>query len=279
MNMLIGVRITDIAQVNEVIDFSTAVAFKPSSLTELTEYLDEINNRLTPVIVITEYFLSDGLYVNTNPQPLRDAILDSKHIGRIVFMFDEPLWRARRNGQDPDDVINIMRQIKANFYGVEFAHIEAYAELYKQYIENHGKLTLFLDADHIGFDCYGKFCSCGGDGIPEIPQLTYLQEIYNAIQQSCSNAKIFLVPAAFSNKHFFDSDDDVIQQFNNYVSLIDGNIYGNSKIISGIGAFIWGDMTENGVLFEGARNNPAIKNVVVESLGRIGKINTLCNQG
>lgn len=152
MNKLIGMLITEISQIDEVAAFSNAVAFRPLDGAELTLYLNKIDNKMTPVIIVDHFFIVDGKYKNGLSRELYDAIEQSKHFGRIVFMFDEPMWRARKNDQAHNDVLKVMGDVQLNYRGVEIMHIEAYAELYQQYTENNRMLYLLYSADHIGFD-------------------------------------------------------------------------------------------------------------------------------
>lgn len=267
MNKLIGILITELSQIDEVMPFSNAVAFRPSDGAEMLSYLNKIDNRLTPVIIVDHFFIVDGKYKHGHSRDLYNALEQSKHFGRIVFMFDEPMWRARKNEQAYKDVIKVMGEVKLNYLGVEVMHIEAYAELYQQYTENNGKLYLFYDADHIGFDCYGEYGSCGGLNVPELSQFTYLDEIYKAIKNHGSSAKLFLVPGAFTSPNYPESEFDVIKQLQSYMYFFENNF----DKVSGLGAFLWGNTTLPEVTIIGARNNELIRKEIEESFPKLGK--------
>ena len=254
-NLLFGVLITAVSQVVEVVDKSSAIAFIPESTIQVTEYLNEIDNRAVPIIVVNDYYRDEsGRFIYYPPDDLKEALAVSNHFGRIAFMFDEWLHHGTQAGQTRAEVIQVMRQIKADFPGVEMIHIEAFTDLYAQYMENYGRLELFYEADHIGFDCYGQFESCGGFGVPELPQMVYLITIFNQIAENQSNAKIFLVPGAFMGAGIGASESTMIDQLNDYALTYERN----RQYISGFGVFIWGDMEG----LTGARNVPAIKSTV-----------------
>lgn len=255
MNILIGALITLFTQVNDVVPYSNAVAFAPQDYEEITLYLDEIDNRLTPVIIIDHFYLDNGQYVYKDPAPIKKAITDSGHIGRLVFMFDEIGWKARQAGQTAGHALTLMAAIKQDFNGVEFAHIEAFAELYLQMTEDSGKLSMFFDADHIGFDCYGPFESCGGFGVPELPQITYLAEIYTQAQLAGSKAKIFLVPGAFQAVGFFDDNAAILGQLQAYNNLV--TLY--PDFVSGFGVFTCGTFEDKGQTLKGYCDIPEIR--------------------
>jgi len=265
-NLLIGVLISAVAQVAEVENFSTAVSFIPENEIQVTEYLDEIDNRLVPVIVINKFFKDPAGRFSYRPTPqLKQALSDSAHFGRLVFMWDEIMLHGRRAGQEKAELLEVMQQVKLDYPGVEFAHIEAYAELYQQYMENYGKLTLFFDAEHIGFDCYGKFSGCGGGEVPEISQMIYLAVIYNAIKSENSNAKIFLVPGAFVHPDHYPTEMDTINQLQEYNYVLDNN----KQHISGMGLFTWGDVN----VTIGARNNSYLSDYIEVMLGGLKDAN------
>lgn len=259
MSFLFGVLITAVIQVAEVLPFSNAVSFMPENEAQVTEYLNEIDNRMVPVVVINHFYQdATGKFYYHNGASLKQSLSSSSHFGRIVFMWDEPLMHGRAASQDKTEVINIMKQVKDDFPGVEFAHIEAYRELYTQYIENNGQLTLFYDADHIGFDCYGPFGGCGDATTPEIAQMVYLENIYNTIQAAGSDAKIFLVPGAFVHQDNFPTTADAISQLQQYEAAWRGA----KTYVSGMGIFTWGDIAH----ITGARNNPELKDYVTNML-------------
>jgi len=239
-NILAGWLVMTLGSVDIAIENSaTAVSFVPENNLEVTEYLDKIDNRVTPVIVIDHLYIENGRYVYKEPSLLKSALSESKHFSRIVFMFDEPMWRARNNGQNPEEVKHIMSAIKADFPNVEFAVIYAYAELFDRYMENYGVLDLWYEADHVGFDCYGKFNGCGGGHVPEIPQMTYLSMLYADNTRNGGNAKMFLVPGAFLNGSSFSDENLVIKQLYDYAQAANMN----RKYVSGFGLFTMDDVT------------------------------------
>ncbi len=267
MNKLVGILITQISQVNEVTPFSNAVAFSPADDAELVQYLNKIDNRMVPVVMIDRFFMVNQKYHTDYSHELYSALEQSNHFGRIVFMFDEPMWRATRNQQPHNEVIDAMSAAKSNYPSAEIMHIEAYAELYNQYVNNEKELTLFYDADHIGFDCYGKYGDCGGPKIPGIGQFTYLNEINKAIEAKGSDAKLFLVPEAFTSPNFTEDQRAVIRQLRAYMMFFENNI----DRVSGLGAFVWGDSAFGDPTIIGARNNDLIRQEVEESFPKLGK--------
>lgn len=269
-NMIVGMLLSAISQMVDVAPSSNAVAYMPNDLTEVTLFLNEADRlSLMPVIVIDKYYIdSYGRYSHVNPEPLKEAIRNSNHIGRIAFMSDEPCWRGRNNGfQTCSEIISILENIQEDFSGVEFVHIEAFAELYFQKQENNGRLTLMTTANHIGFDCYGAFSSCGDPsiGVPNLHQMDYIIDIYSEIMLSGSKAKIFLVPGTFIGDGFFNTEYEVIEQLEDYELI--ANIYGS--LISGFGGFIWGDYNGNGKGLIGAENLPLVKEKTLEILNSL----------
>lgn len=227
--LVLNISSIDVALMNN----SNAISFIPMNNTDVTEYLSEIDNRVTPVMVIDHLYVENGKYVYKEPAALKQAISKSGQFGRMVFMFDEPLWRARRHGQNPEEVKLIMSQIRADFPGVEFATIYAYAELYNRYMENYGELDLWYGGEHIGFNCYGKFHGCGGGHVPEISQMTYLSLLYSDNLMNGGNAKIFMVPGAFKNEGAFSDNKVVIDQLHDYAQAANMN----REYVSGFGLF------------------------------------------
>ena len=265
-SMIVGALITAISQMVEVAPYSNSVAYLPNDLVEVTQFLDEADKlNLTPVIVIDKYYLDvSNKYTYVDPSPLKQAIRDSNHIGRILFMYDEPGLRGRRNGQTMSEILPVFDLIKKDFHGVEFVHIESFAEMYWQKQENNGRLSLYMDAEHIGFNCYGKFEKCGNPaiGVPEVHQLTYLADIHSEIVFSNSDSKIFLVPGAFMGGDFFESESEVTTQLDDYASVaVDYRDY-----VSGMGVFIWGDFHDGYNQLSGARSLPLVKEKTLEVL-------------
>lgn len=258
-NFLFGLLITAVSQVSEVVDISSAVAFMPTNHYQVTEYLDEIDNRVTPIVVInTMYQDQSGRFVYNDGLLLKQALAESKHFSRIIFMWDEPLHNGILAGQSRDEVLDIMSKVKLDFPGVEFAHIEAFTDLFYQYMTQQGNLKLFYEADHIGFDCYGNFDGCGGFGVPEIHQMTYMNVIYHQIKKNKSNAKIFMVPGAFINDLYMTDEQQVIEQLYDYANAYQNN----HPHVSGFGVFTWGDVVAPGDYSIGARNLQNVKKSV-----------------
>ena len=251
MDKLIGVLITALAEVDQVSSFSTAVSFIPQDGAEVVQYLDAIDNRMVPIIFIDQFLTHEGSYVAGYSEDLAQALTSSSHYGRIVLAFDEPMLRASRAGQPHAQVLQIMGDVKRNYPGTEIMHIEAYSELYRQYVNNDGQLTLFYDAEHIGFDCYGQFGGCGGDDVPKVGQFLYLNEINKAIIEHGSEAKLFLVPGTFTHPEYTTHEAEVVMQLELYYYFMRANF----NRISGLGGFTWGDLGQ----FIGAGNNPTIR--------------------
>lgn len=266
MSKLIGVLITALAQVNDVVHFSSAVSFKPADAPELVEYLEEIDNRMVPVVIVDDFFMVDGKYATGYSHQLYTALEYSNHFGRIVFLFDEPMWRASRAGQSHAEVLAIMEEVQRNYPGVEIMHIEAYAELYNQYAQNDGKLNLFFGADHIGFNCYGDFQNCGGSGVPGLSQFTYLNEINKQIIENGSEANLFLVPMAFTGEDFTTNENEVIRQLHAYYFFMQNNL----DSVSGLGGFVWGDCNYCGVDIKGASHSELIRADIEQSFPKLG---------
>lgn len=264
-NIIAGVLVTSLTQVAEVENHVNAIAFMPMDTAELTEYLDVMNNRFTPVIVINDFYRDEAnMFVHNDPSILRNAISKSVHFGRVAFMFDEWLHHGTHSGQSRDEVLAIMKLIQKDFPGVEFVHIEAFTDIYNQ-MQSGQPLKLLWSAQHIGFDCYGDFENCGGFGASDRPIMDYLVDIYNGIIANQSKAKIFLVPGAFMNPLFFDDEVKVMQHLEEYtMTAIEYRDY-----ISGFGVFTWGSFHQGGTDIIGARENTNIKAKVIQSLADI----------
>lgn len=259
---LVGVQITNVSQVKEVREFSNAVGFRAKSMTKLIEYLSEINNTMVPVISVDYYFFNRdiGRYLDAGIEELLAAIGQSGHIGRIVFLFDEPFWRVRRHHDSDvyhDETLIELQKIRERLLEFEVAHIEAYAELYFQHTKN-GSFHLLHSADHIGFDCYGNFNACSTNSlVPKMSQTEYLEHLFVAIQDNGSKAKIALIPGIFVDESgTFKTQGELIEQFYAYMK-----IYAKHKEKIGmVGGFIWGDIAVTGIT--GARNLSCIRAVI-----------------
>jgi len=210
----------------------------------------------SPVLFIDQLYTDEnGIYSYRTPDEITDAIKRSGHFGRIIFAFDEPYWRARHTGQNPEEVRMVMEMAQADFPTVEFMVIYAYAELYHRYVADPTDLKLWLGVEHVGMDCYGDWNGCGGgvEGVPDVPIYVYLEELYKIIQVSGSSAKLFLVPGAFTVDWIngMNTQEQAVQHIDDYVTWAKDN----SEKISGFGAFVWDDF--NGII--GAKNLPLVK--------------------
>ncbi len=286
-NTLVGIYVTNHYSVNEVLPFSNAVAFKPTSKEDLTSYLQVINSRAVPVVEVSDLFLRDSIFqFNYNSTvELANTLNGTEHTGRIVIMLDEILWKVRRNctngsvtacndvsnnyTQSIHDVNRVIALLKSRVSGVEVFHVESYAELYLQWIER-GKLTLLYNAEHLGFNCYGPINGCGNSelGVPPIAIFDYLTVIYNSIAENNSSAKILLVPGSFMNESGLPTEQDTLNHFNGYLNIFDTY----RDYASGFGAFAWDSFVENGEHFTGTRDLHAIRQTIEDALKlRAGK--------
>ncbi len=258
LKMLAGVLVASIMEVGEVIDDVNAVAFIASDTAQVTAYLDEINNRATPVIFVDRLYLDDAdNYVYKQPDELANALASSRHFGRLVLAFDEPLLRMRRTGQDVVAGKHIMDAIRDDFPGAEFLVVYSHQELYDRYVANNGILDIWYNADHIGYNCYGKYYACGPHNIP---QLTFLQLLYADIKRNGSNAGMFIVPGAFTGLPDMQDEAMIIDSLHWHVHVATYN----RDIVSGFGVFAWGD-ADTGVI--GARNSPGLSAAVKTATG------------
>lgn len=247
-----GVLITSLDQIDEVHHFSDSYAYAPISIDDLRDVLNRNNRRMTSIIEIGRFFFNGakGVFEYRDTSELKD-LLRSSH---SIAMLDEPFWWIRSACQSGKsaacyeiksgyiNTINLVKRIKFEL-GVQLYHVESYFELVIQKSENPDKPVIMIDsADHIGFDCYGRFDDCGG-----YHQMVYASWIYEAMR---SHQKIFLVPGAFN----FADESIVLDQLYAYESL--HNQY--PDLISGFGAFMWGD----GYGLIGAKNMPFVKQAV-----------------
>lgn len=257
---LVGAYVTHHRQIEEIAHVSNAAAFRPENTTDLYRYLDTIDRRLVPVIQIDNFYLENGKYVYRNQTAIENILKYYK--GRKVIMFDEPYWKARNSGQPKHEVTEVLHKIKASYPDCEFFHVESFAELHKQQEENNGQLTLYYPADHIGFNCYGSFDSCGGAGVPPKPQFDYLLSLYNNIALNGSKAKIFLVPGAFTGTESMQDPKLIIEQLDAYAKTAEQYW----DYISGFGVFTWGNVGQD---ITGARNHPSLRAATHNILYRI----------
>ncbi len=267
MNILTGFLITSLLHVSAVQDHSTAVAFFVQDTQSVTQYLDEIDNNLVPIVFIDHIFIRDGKYIYQDTTPLKNALRKSSHFGRIILGFDEPCHKGRQNAQECPEILNVMNRIKMDFRGVEFMHIEAGREIYLQSQENNGWLHLWYGADHIGFNCYSPIDKCGGNDIPYISHDAYIKYIHYQILAHGSDAKIFLVPGSFINTNYMTSQHDVITQMNDYTELA----MKHDSIISGMGYFLWGNLLIPGDMSYGAIGHPLIAESAFYNLKKVAR--------
>lgn len=252
-----GALITDKTQIDELAAVSNSFAFAPNSLEEITDMLRYNNGRLVPFIELSRYFWDEekGLFEVSGINDLR------RSIGRehIVIMLDEPFWRIRKscdkgNQNSCQEIAGgyvntqaVFSQIKYQL-GYQMFHVEAYAELIAQKSQ-WGRVMVVNASDHVGFDCYGTIDNCEGHS-----QWEYGTWIYEAI--AGTSKRIMLTVGAWE----FLPIDEVINQIHQYFYIF--RAY--PDIFSGIGVFTWG--SSDGI--NGARDIPALSNVVIEELGR-----------
>lgn len=202
-----------------------------------------------PILFIDRLYADEnGIYSYRTPDEIITAMHNSNHIGRVIFAWDEPFWRARNTGQNPEEVRMVMEMVKADFPTVEFMVIYAYAELLERYLQDPTDLKLYLGVEHVGMDCYGFWNGCGED---PVPISVYLEELYKIVQAEGSNAKLFLVPGAFTADWLDMTQEDVVQHIDDYVNWAKAN----REKISGFGAFVWGNYQS----VIGTENLPLVK--------------------
>lgn len=260
--LLFGIFVTALSQVAEVEPYSNAISFKPESTQETVAYLNEIDNSMVPIVGIDYYYLgADGKYSYKDPAPLKAALRSSDHYSKLIFMWDEPCWRGRNNNQSCQEILDMMSQVKADFPGVEVFHVEAWAELQAQMIVD-GKMHLFLEAEHIGFDCYSDFFNCAG-----LTHLWYLSNILAEIEAGNSNAKLFLVPGAYLGEgNHMNTQEQVVQHIQDYTNFT-SMYFERCDCISGLGFFTWGNLA--GIY--GAKNYVPIQEALINSYNTLKK--------
>lgn len=241
-----GLKIADKNQIEEIEHFANSFAYWPQSTDDLKDILNHNQGRLLPWIEMARYFFNSekGIYEWRDITELKRVLGQEK----IVIALDEPLWYVRR--ACTDGKVEACSEIAINYkttqaiftrlkyeLGYQMAHIEAYQELNLQKQARPNKNVIMIkSADHVAFDCYGHFDSCGGR-----PQTEYGQWVYDTIKGT--GKKMLLIPGAFDF-------DGVIQQLHDYFDIYKHN----QDIFSGLGVFTWGD--SNGI--KGARNYPEI---------------------
>lgn len=273
LQKVFGLFVTEKSQIQEINSFSNAFAFAPTSVREITQYLDENKGSMLPVISISRLLLDEqtGMY-HSDVTSITEAITKAKHKdAEILFLMDEPLWWIRRACEDKGkveaclEVVNryaetlstfrvVGQLLRKHFPGSGVMHIEAWAELIlqkKAYPEEN--VIMLDDAEYLGFDCYGEIDYCGSEEYGYHSQFKYGTWVWDAMltmeSQHAIGRKLFLIPGTFlANGHFVDIDT-LINQIGFYAWILS-----QSDKIGGFGAFLWGDMVENNKPFTGGRN-------------------------
>ena len=275
---LVGTFIFSVDEVQEVIEFSNAIFFPPSSIEHFEEFLVEIDSRAIPVPELNRFLSENGTFRYQDLQPIVDAIHRTGHTGKIVFMLDEPFWRIRLSCAEGNmtscaeidagyvNVIEgyrrVVSELKEMLDDVEIIHIESFAELYYQKVET-GRLILIDSAHYFSFDCYGKFDSCGIDGmnIPFVSQDVYGRMLFDAIQDLGTGARMVLIPGGFLHHTFFPTEQDVIDQLEKYYE-----IYDSTDVFGGIVPFVWSSLRNDVDFLVGARYLPDIRKNITDNL-------------
>lgn len=250
-NFFLGVFITSVLQLSDLPAGTNAVGFIPENSTQLTEYLDTIDNTLTPVIGIDTFYKENGVYTYKSPQELKTALSNSKHFSGVVFMLNEPCWYASHMGQSCDDALAVFSQVKKDFPLVEFFHVEAYPELDRQ-MATYGHMKFLPEADHVGFDCYRPFHDCYGKD-----HFYYLANLYNSAYVNNHNIKVFVVPGAFVHPSYMPTVNMTIQHIRDYVDVVTQY----KEFVSGVGFFTWGDVDD----IKGASHNYLLREEIQKS--------------
>jgi len=278
---IFGIYLTDSSQIDEIHSHSNAFGFSPQSAEEITEYLDANKNGLLPVIRINHLLLNKekGLYHHSVKKIIRAIEKSNTNNQEILFLMDEPLWTIRgecrqRNKlaactdisnqyiQTLDTLRKAGQKLRKRFPRSGVMHIEAWAELAIQKKTYPNDNVIMLDdAEYLGFDCYGdiEFCGSQDDGHRhQAEYATWVWDVMQAMESRHSiNRKLFLVPGTFLADGHFDDVDTVLKQMEFYAWALQ-----LSDKIGGFGAFLWGDMIENGRYFTGARNIHAVANLL-----------------
>lgn len=276
---IFGTVLTDSSQIDEVAAYSNAFGFAPSTTDDITEYLNVNNNRLLPVISINHLLLNSetGLYrhdVNNIIQAIEKADI---HNHEFLFLIDEPLWMIRsacREKNQPaacNEITNnytktlatfrkVGELLRQRFPGSGIMHIESWAELAIQKQQRpHDHVIMLDDAEYLGFDCYGDIDSCGSHEYGYRNQIEYGTWVWNTMlvleSQKPIDRKLFLVPGSFLMDEGPNDIDKLLKQLGFYAWVLQA-----SDKIGGFGAFLWGDMVENGKYFTGARNIQSVAN-------------------
>lgn len=213
---IFGLLLSESDQLREVADFSNTFSISPMQLSDITKYLNKNEADLLPVIEISRFFFNAGQYVFThsyaNVSAIVEAVRASSYRGPILFMLDEPLWRIRipcRKGIEAacqevrtgysrtrEAFRKIGRDLRKALPGAGIFHVEAYAELFFQKLDHPSREVIMIDdAEYLGYNCYGRFDSCGPADI---------SNAFLAAAHAASITFAFNISAA-SVSHHFDS--------------------------------------------------------------------------
>jgi hypothetical protein len=276
---MIGFLLDQPEQIQEVaqLGYSNSFAADVQSLNEVTKYLDSNTNQLLPVIVLDGLLFDpdSGMYRSDNIALIIQAVLQSKRQPEeILFLMDEPLWAVRRACQEDrhdacEDMANsyvetlstlrsVGKLLRQYLPGSGMIHIEAYAELAAQKRERPDDNVIMLDdAEYLGFNCYGKFYSCGDMEYGYRSQIEYGTWVWNTMNTLESvepiGRKLLLVAGTFMAEGYFDDIQDVIEQLASYLAILNIPESRIADRVGGIGFFLWGERMVGNTLFLGAR--------------------------
>ena len=261
--MIVGALMTVLFQVPDTGPDANAFAAIVKNPVDVQLKLIIAYGQRVPVLFIDHLYTDEnGIYAYRDPADIIAALRSSGHIGRVVFGWDEPYWRARNSGQNPEEVRMVMEMAQADFPTIEFLIVYSYAELLERYLQDPTELNLYFGVDHVGLDCYGPFSGCGEN---PVPINVYLEELYKIMQAKGSNAKLFLVPGAFvADMPGMQTEEEVVQHIDSYVNWAKAN----REKISGFGAFTWNDF--DGVT--GAGSLPKVKNKLLWAFKEISNL-------
>jgi hypothetical protein len=276
---MIGFLLDQPEQIEEVAEFGNSNSFAADvqSLNEITKYLDSNTKQLLPVIVLDDLLFDpdSGMYRSDNVALIIQAVLQSKRQQKeILFLMDEPLWTVRRACQEGkydacEDMENsyvetlstlraVGKFLRQYLPGSGMIHIEAYAELVAQKREHPDDNVIMLDdAEYLGFNCYGKFHSCGDMEYGYRSQIEYGAWVWDTMNVLESvdpiGRKLLLVAGTFVAKDYFDDIQDVIEQLASYLAILSIAESRVADRVGGIGFFLWGERIVGNTLFLGAR--------------------------
>ncbi len=279
-NKIIGVFLTEANQINEIKNFSNSFGVNPVTFSDITRYLNANNNEMLPVITINNLLFDaeTGMY-HHDVSLIVDAIEQSKiNKGEILFLIDEPLWTIRKSCEKNifeacQDIANryaetlhtmrvIGQLLRKHFPGSGILHIEAWAELVIQKNEYpHDNVIMLDDAEYLGFNCYGDVNYCGSEKYGRHSQMAYGTLVWDAMQAleivNPIGRKIFLVAGAFIADGYFSQPEEIFPQLTTYPWILD-----ETKMIGGLGIFLWGELEDNNIKFYGARGIKSVKDYI-----------------